>query len=562
MKAMKKLFTICFILCVFGTQTFAQTLEPFSQKLKVRAKKYTKQSWTRVPFITWGADIVAIYGNGGTAKTTKQSLFGQSGLQIELFREDDFEKQVEGFLQGQTPYLRGTMGMISMAAEICNTNPMTTLVVIYQHSWSAGGDALVVKEGIKRVGDLKGKTIAIQKYGPHVDYFMKLLKDAGLTAQDVRIIWTKDLIGPDDDTPMAKLYESNIDAGFVIIPDALALTSNGTVGTGAEDSVKGARILLSTKTANRIISDVYAVRKDYFDSHRDEVQTFVQGLLKAEEGVKDLFKNPKSSQYETMISSAAKMLLDSEQLVRDTEGMYHDAEQAGFQGNVKFFSDTSYPRNFSKLSREIQSSFLELGLLKNTIELSQANWEYNTLAGGLKYADRAEAPKFKADQVETMIVKRQQQDTLGEGELFAFEIYFKPNQNTFPADLYQEQFQQVIDVASTYGGALITVEGHSDPMGYLRKEKEGQAKTVLKKIAQSAKALSLSRANRVRDEIITYAKADGISLDPTQFATIGYGISKPKHPVPKTKQQWLDNMRVEFKVIQVEAEADVFVPLD
>ena len=64
---------------------------------------------------------------------------------------------------------------------------------------------------------------------------------------------------------------------MAISPDALKLTSNGTVGTGAEGSVKGARMLLSTKTASRIIADVYAVRKDYFDTHRAEVQKFVHG---------------------------------------------------------------------------------------------------------------------------------------------------------------------------------------------------------------------------------------------------------------------------------------------
>ena len=69
----------------------------------------------------------------------------------------------------------------------------------------------------------------------------------------------------------------------MIIPDALALTSSGTIGTGAEDSVKGARILLSTKTANRIIADVYAVRSDYFESNRAEVEKFVQGLIQGEE---------------------------------------------------------------------------------------------------------------------------------------------------------------------------------------------------------------------------------------------------------------------------------------
>ena len=52
---------------------------------------------------------------------------------------------------------------------------------------------------------------------------------------------------------------------MAIIPDALNLTSGGDSGTGAAGSVKGAKILLSTKTASRVIADVYAVRSDYLE---------------------------------------------------------------------------------------------------------------------------------------------------------------------------------------------------------------------------------------------------------------------------------------------------------
>ena len=63
---------------------------------------------------------------------------------------------------------------------------------------------------------------------------------------------------------------------------------------------------------------------------------------------------------------------------------------------------------------------------------------------------------------------------MDQGELFSFEIFFQPNQNTFSADLYKEAFSKVIGLSSTYGGALITVEGHSDPMGFLRDKKDGK----------------------------------------------------------------------------------------
>lgn len=561
---MKRLFTILttlFFLIVSTVSISAQQLTPFSRKVTGGAQDYKRTTWIKVPMITWGADLVTVHANGDTKRTASGSAFAEQKLKIELFREDDFVNQVSRFLKGEIVYLRGTMGMMNMAADVTEKDQRTKLVIVYQHSWSTGGDAFVVKRGIKSVKDLKGKTIAIQAYGPHVDYMTKLLSDAGLTIKDVNLVWTKDLVGPEGDTPMAKLYDKNVDAAFVIIPDALALTSQGTVGTGAEDSVRGAVIMLSTKTASRIINDVYAVRKDYFDQNRDEVRRFVQAIMIAEEEVRDLYK-AKNSRYNKMLSAAAGMILDSTGATVDMEGMaFLDAEMARYDGNVKFFTDQNYPRNFSKLNNEIQTAYIGLGLIARKAALLHGNWDYSAFTG-LRYVNRVEASRFDADKVSTVVAKKSQQATLDDSLLFSLEIFFQPNQNVFTVDMYKDDFVKVVELASTYGGAIITVEGHSDPMGFLRKEKEGASQLVLKQIKQAAKNLSFSRANEVRKQIINYAANRGITLDPNQFASHGYGITNPKYPVPKTKQQWLDNMRVEFKIIQVEAEEDVFVPLE
>ena len=51
-------------------------------------------------------------------------------------------------------------------------------------------------------------------------------------------------------------------------------------------------------------------------------------------------------------------------------------------------------------------------------------------------------------------------------------------------------------------------------------------------------------------------------------AVVGHGIAKPRGGLcgddpcpPKNEREWRDNMRVEFRIIQVEAESDVFKPL-
>ncbi|MCB1881293.1 MAG: ABC transporter substrate-binding protein [Gammaproteobacteria bacterium] len=523
----------------------------------------------QVPVITWGGDIATIYANGNSEATNSGSIFANNGLELKLVREDLFSRQVSAYLEGRSPYLRGTMGMINMAAELLSKDPRTKPVVIYQMTWSAGGDALVVKQSIHSAKDLRGKTVALQAYGPHVDYLTKILKDAGLSASDVKIRWLPDLTGTDN-TPMAAFYENDIDAAFVIIPDALALTSNGSVGTGAEDSVRGARILLSTKTANRIIADVYAVRSDYLNSNRAQVQAFVHSLLLAQERLKSLVvnKGAESSAYRDMIRAAAGILLDSQEAVADAEGLYADAEYVGFGGNKEFFANPKYPRNLERLTTEIQTAFRDIGLMGGQLPVVQANWDYTALQGGLKGGAIVADQRFDTEQVASVVAKRQQQGTLGTGELFSFQIFFKPNQNSFEADLYRDSFEKVIDLASTYGGAIITVEGHSDPMGFLRKKKEGSPEVVLGRIKQSAKNLSLSRAVAVRDSVIQHAGSSGINLDPSQFAVVGHGIAKPASGIcgtdpcaPKSEREWRDNMRVEFRVIQVEAEDSVFRPL-
>ena len=134
--------------------------------------------------------------------------------------------------------------------------------------------------------------------------------------------------------------------------------------------------------------------------------------------------------------------------------------------------------------------------------------------------------------------------------------------------MYGDDFEKVVKLAETYGGAVITVEGHSDPLGYLRKKKQNATAIVLGRTKQSARNLSISRATEVRNSIVRFAERKGAVLDTSQFAVVGHGIAKPRTGIcgsepcaPKNEQEWRSNMRVQFNIIQIEAEADVFKPL-
>ncbi len=543
---------------------------PIANLLKDKPVGNVRTGNLDLPIISWGADIATIAANGNAVSTTSDSLFGVAGLNFKLVREDVFTQQLEKYLSGQTPYLRGTMGMVSMASDLLAKDARTRPVVIAKLSDSAGGDALVVKDGINTVADLKGKTLVLQAYGPHLDYLTRILKDAGLSLADVKVKWVKDLTGTDN-SPAEALREKDVDAVFVITPDALALTSNGNVGTGAEDSVRGARILMSTKTANTVIVDVYAVRADYLEQNRTKVQAFVTALLKSQESVHTLVSNKASqaAEFNSLMKASAKMLLDSEAAVADAQGMYTDAKLSLFNGNKSFFSGgAGVARRFEVIASESLSGIKQFGLATGGNPIKAAAWDYAALQNNLGNVRAESGQSFNVDAANAVVTRMQQQGRLDDGELYSFEVFFAPNQNSFTPDLYQDAFDKVIELATTYGGALITVEGHSDPMQYLRSKKSNASALVLGQIKQSAKNLSYSRAQSVRDALLQYGKNKSIVLDPSQFVVAGQGISMPKTGicgddlcVPKNEAEWKSNMRVVFRIIQVEAESSVFNPL-
>jgi outer membrane protein OmpA-like peptidoglycan-associated protein len=556
------LSVIAVVVAVFNMSEFTHAVQyiqmkPLEQVIKIGAGSVTPAKKDKLPLITWGGDEATILANGNAINTKAGSILAQKDLNFELVWMDDFKKQVEMFIRGDMWLLRGTMGMINMASAVCAKDTRTELVVIYQLTWSNGGDCLVVKKGINTVKDLKGKTVVLQAYGPHVDYLVKLLADAGLTINDVNVKYVKDLTGTAN-SPAEAFYTKDVDAVFCIIPDGLALTEG-------DDAVTGAKILMSTKTANRVISDVYAVRKDYFEANRDKVQKLVHGLMLAEQELGSAVK-ANSQLWKDVKTATAKILLESpdanEQAVADAEALYYDCQFVGYRGNVKYFGDTKWPRNFSKMADEIQTSFVAMALLSRKVALAHAKLSYDQLRAGLVGVDDVESPRFKTDVVAKVIEKKAALGTLEEGELFNFEINFKPNQNVFSVDMYSDEFSKVVEMSATYGGAVISVEGHSDPHKINKLKKKGSADFVIKRTKQAAKNLSVGRALNVRDTIIKFAETNSVALDKSQFTVIGHGVSQPLYPNPKTKEQWLKNMRVVFRIIQIEAEEEAFEPLE
>ncbi len=558
-----------------------------------------------VPFITWGGDMVTFHANGGL-ETKPGTVFAEQGLNLKLTPGDDFVQQVRDYLSGKTPFLRGTFRMIGMASETIASDPRTKGVVIMQLTWSAG-DHMVARAGVKTLADLKGKTVAMQQGGPHVGMFDDVLKSAQLGWDDVTVVWAKDLTASPDSPAEIFRSRQDVDACFVISPDMIGLTGGlQNTGSGAEGTVKDSRVLVSTAELSRSIADVYVCRKDFYDAHTDVVKKFVLGYMKAAEEVVELKKA-----YETKGSQPYMKLLQLTQdiygkdviptLEEDAHGLLADCSLVGYPGNVAFFTQKGNLNGFEAFQKNALDLATSRGYAGVRAGLLPSGFDYKSAAftGYLTKTDVARGERFRAEAVVEEIEELSMGGALDDRTILSFTINFEPNQNTFNAEQYGVEFQRVVELASKYGNAVVAIRGHADPSKTLLElVRAGIAKGVLKQsgssgnykyslegkafdltqtarvqelvekgafdgvadhnpreIMQAARNLSLARAEAVRESIVGYAGGKGLQIDKSQIQPVGVGIREPFIAKPTNAEEARQNMRVEFRLLRILAEA-------
>jgi ABC-type nitrate/sulfonate/bicarbonate transport system substrate-binding protein/outer membrane protein OmpA-like peptidoglycan-associated protein len=607
---MRILARICVVTAVLVFTNVGVAQKKFSDLVgPVSVKPVQQSAALQVPFITWGGDVATFFANGGL-ETANGSIYAQQGLKLKLVPGDDFVGQVKDYMSGKSPMLRGTLRMIGQASEVLGKSPETKPVIVLQLSWSAG-DHIVARNNLTTLNDLRGQgkkvRIACQQGGPHVGLLYDSLKVAGIKRDEVEIVWADDLTGPKGPAQLFQ-NDANIDACCVITPDMIGLTGGlEDTGSGAEGTVKGAHVLNSTAQMSRSIADVYAVRKDWFDKNRQTVEKFVAGYLKGTQQTVEMRKQfddsgTMSGEYRELLTSAQKIFGEEvlPTLEIDAHGLLLDCGFVGLPGQIAFFEDRSNVSGFEPKMKDALDLAVSWGYASNRYGFASAGWDYQKLAkiAGLKY-ERPDLSKerFAGSDAEAIDLFPDS-DELDDRTIVSFTISFEPNQSKFSADRYRSEFDRAIEAASTFGNAVVAIRGHSDPTKTLvdfikagtelkiikktgqkgnyryfmeGKEidltsieqvteliKEGRFQGTANNPAQTMQAalnLSLARSKAVKDSLVGYAREQGVGLDASQMQPVGAGILEPIVPKPKNMQQARVNMRVEFRVVRVPAEA-------
>lgn len=536
--------------------------------------------------ITWGGDLPTLYANGTAANTQSGSIFQQSGLNFDLSNCDDFAAQVKAFRSGETNYLRSTYRMMAAASEALCDDARTCPQIIYNHSRSKGDDTLVVNtnSGIQSLSDLRGKTIGLQLYGPHMGMMVEVLALAGLTVNDVNIKWYSGLTQNDTASAFYAFEAGEVDAAFLIFPDAATLTS-------AETGTDGAKMLFSTDSLDKAIFDVYAVRPDFAQAQPQQVADFVNALMRSTERVGGMFnRRDNNSEFDQLVNFGSQFLLGTSDNdaagIADMTAMF--AEGVAMQrwtGNVNFLTCNGGSPSpdqvcLTTLQAETGQAFKLLGLLRDPASVNQVvvyNHDWEGLKSGLTEDFGAQAPAFTAD-LKAVINAMDAGGRLEESRVDGFTIQFPLNAASIDMSQFEPQFEQALERMRRSGSLAVVIEAKAGTFHYLYTKYAQRAdRSVWVAIQDDALRLTEARAENVWLAFESFARARGFDQSLASVTYQGHGLTKPvngmcqwRHPSEGTvmdpcgpadkrdRSQWdavnASNTVVNFTWYNVEAE--------
>src|SRR5215470_10958361 len=475
----------------------------------------------RFSYNVWAGWLPVIAANHGT-KPNPDSVFAKKyGFQVEMVLMDDPVVARDAFASGEVHTLWGTVDMMTLFAPELSRDSRTSPRVMQQIDWSNGGDGIVVRNNIRSVSDLKGKTITLAQNSPSEYYLTSLLLSAGLRPSDIKAKYTATAF----EAAAAFVADKNVDGCVSWAPDIYKIP----------ERVAGTRILSSTADANKLIADVYAFRADFVRDHPDVVDGLIAGIFEGMDMVKTSPEEP------------CKWMADAFGMKQDeVMKMRNDAHPTNFAENVQFFLNSSNPTNFERTWKNAAYVYREIGSISAPVQFDQV-MDFSVIQALQKKGAFA----HQSDESIASFTPASFRKTPAEAPILTqtIRINFFPNsanpyeparddlEKPIAGKLYDPNvdatLEQVARLSGQFARAVILIQGHTDS------SMKGKAPV------QAVRDLSLARAEAIKRALI-----DKFKFDPNKFSIEGKGWDAPADPSQPDNQAL--NRRVEISVFPPE----------
>jgi NitT/TauT family transport system substrate-binding protein len=470
----------------------------------------------------WGP---IIYANNGFKPGKVWKTPGGKDFKLELVLIDDPIAMRDAYAAGNLHVGWATLDMLPLFLEGLRKDSRVMPRVFQQVDWSNGGDGIVVRDTIKTMADLRGKTIVLAQNSPSHFFALNALINAGVQPAEVQFKFTQDAF------QAAAAFNADKSLAGVVswAPDIYNL-----------EKVRGNRMMVTTSTANKLIADVWFARADFAKDNPDITEGLTRGIFDA---MQDL-KGQDAKQKVAKLMAAGYSIPESDAL-----GMLGDAHSTNYAENRDFFLNQNNPTNFERTWSTAYFLYKKINAVTEQTPFDQV-MDFSVIQ------KLGSEPKYSSqkNEYDTHFAPSTAGAIQGEKDEILTKtvvIHFFPNswdlnkKVTRNADgkeveeLYDPNVGFIVEevgkLAGQYGAARVVIEGHSDA------SMKGQ---VPKSLVQE---LSLNRANSVKEALL---KKFG-SLEPNQFAATGIGWDRPADPTDPDNSA--KNRRVEIKVYPAEA---------
>lgn len=474
----------------------------------------------------WAGWAPIIYANNGFKAGKVWKTPGGQDFKVELTLIDDPVAMRDAYAAGNVHIGWGTLDMVPLFMEALRKDSRVMPRVYQQVDWSNGGDGIVVRDSIKSVADLRGKTIVLAQNSPSHFFALNALINGGVQPAEVNFKFTQDAF----QAAAAFNADKKIAGAVSWSPDIYNLAK-----------VKGNRMLVTTGTANKLIADVWFARADFAKDHPDIIEGLVRGIFDGMESLKD--QNNKAAAAKLM--AAGYSIPESDAL-----SMQGDAHSTNWAENQEFFLNQNNPTNFERTWNTAYYLYKRIGVVSDKTEFDQV-MDFSVLqklGKEAKYSSQKNEYDVQFTPATAAAIQSESDEILTKTVV----IHFFPNswdlskKTTETVDgkdvekLYDPNAPFVVEeigkMAGQFGAARIIIEGHADSSMKGRVPEE------------SVQELSANRANAVKEAIVKKFP----TLQPNQFTVSGLGWSKPADPNDPMNQA--KNRRVEVKVYPLESQ--------
>ncbi|HRE08035.1 MAG TPA: phosphate ABC transporter substrate-binding/OmpA family protein [Opitutaceae bacterium] len=442
-----------------------------------------------------------IVANGGLEPTENSFFFRKHGfkLRIKLSEEESWPALNAGRIAAAAT-------TVDVLTAYCRNFQVVAPVQI---GFSRGADGLVVRKEIRRINDLKGKTLVTAQF-TESDFFIRYLaQEAGLGVHMLRTPTDRadperlNLLFAADAFTAGDLFLKDLESGSGRLAGCVSWAPKTTEVVAAS---KGAAVLLTTNKNLLIVADILVVNKGFAQANPKIMAGLTEGVLEGNRQVRD-----NAAAHLDLIAKSFKW---SPTQAREELAKVH---LSNLPENLAFYSGAiDAAGSFSGI---FSSALLAYGSLID----QPTDADKYMVATYLQALQAAGA--FAGQTVAIAPIRSQGGGALEGDPLLSKDIRFLFEPNSSKLDLTHaenmtnlESIKRLLQVSP---GSTILLRGHVDNALVDKFRKEG-GEAFVRQMALKAMELSKNRAAEIKSTL-----TQRLSVEAARIETIGRGWEEP-----------------------------------